>query len=268
MVVGGGSPVRRGWDAIRLFFYSTYLYLERLTRPVVERGGQPVFAPTPDATTGGTDARVIIYHYIEGLSNGTYFLAELLITRPLSLLGKGLYLALRAAIVFLYYLAQHVGWDGRGRGVREWTILRDLPNMHIDREYVWAVARSPSMGLRDYRRWRRRRGVRWAKPKVRQHGGHPGEWADPDEAYRQERRNWETARRRGGPFLGQPDPFAYVSDDEGKWEGKKEGKKEEDTVAETEHRDQGDEETGDAKGQVTIGRKEAKKGAKKRKHKR
>ncbi|KAH8903607.1 hypothetical protein BR93DRAFT_191829 [Coniochaeta sp. PMI_546] len=269
------SLAQRGWNAISRFFHSTYLYLERLTRPVVEQGGQTVSTPSPEVTGLSVSAYVqIAWHYIEGFLNGTYFVLTLLIITLLTLLGKYFTLVLRAVYVFFYYLTQHVNWDGKDI-VREWTVFRDLPNIYIDRYYLWAVVCSPSMGLRDYRRWRKRRGLRWARPKVRTH--FDVEERDPEAVYQMARRNWATVRRRGGPFLGQANPFDYVSDDEGNWESKDragEGRDGKEDVVRTEHVEQ---RGGDVAGLETgpddvvkgpsVGRKEARRGAKKRKHK-
>ncbi|OIW24639.1 hypothetical protein CONLIGDRAFT_648771 [Coniochaeta ligniaria NRRL 30616] len=265
-----GALVRRSCDAVSRFFRSIYLSLELLTRPVVEQGGQQtVSAPSPAALTdpGISTYEQIALHYIERFANGIIFIAEFSV-KLFTLLGKYFALAFRAVYVFCYYLLQYANWDGKDV-VREWVIFRDLPNMHIDRHYLWAVVCSPSMGLRDHRRWQRRRGIRWARPKIRTHVD--VEERDPEETLRMIQRNAAKAQRRGGPFLGQQNPFEYVSDDEGNWEGKGKGKKED--VVETEHREGQSEprepqpEPEAIKG-PSIGRKEAKRGTKKRKPKR
>jgi hypothetical protein len=258
-----GASARRRWKAVTGFFYKIYVS-EYFTRPVVEHGGQAVIPPFREETH-----LMVAWHYVRWLANGTI---------PLfATLGKYFIISLRAVYVFFFYLTQHIEWTGRDR-VRQWTIFDDLTNVHWDWPYFFSVLRHPSLGLRDYRRWRKRKGLRFARPKIR---FVEFEFRDPEENWAMEDRNWDTANRRGGPFLGQDNPFDYVSDDEGGWEGDRKGKgkaTEEEVVGETEHREMGDE-TGYAPGVemaeqadepaqgVSIGRKEAKRGAKKRKGK-
>jgi len=89
MLPAVGALFRRSWDAVSRFIHSTYLYVERLTRPVVEQGGQHVSAPSPEVTTPGVSTYVeIAWHYVEGFMNGIYFLLELLIIKLLTLQKK------------------------------------------------------------------------------------------------------------------------------------------------------------------------------------
>lgn len=284
MLSAVGASARRGWNAVGRFFHSIYLYLERLTRPVLEQGGQTLF-PSSEArvttTSDGSANLKIAWHCIRWSANSTYFLLILLL-RPLfrlcvsvfALLGKYFALSLRTAIVFVFYLSQHMNWTGT-ESIRQWTLLGNLVNIHWDSPYFFSILLNPSMGLRDYRRWRNRRGVRWARPSVRLVDA---EVRDCKERWELEDRNWETERQRGGPLLGQGNPFDYVSDDEDGWEGSRKHE----VRGAAEHR-QAEGQTGYAPGvgvvveekqkpepanRVSIGRKEARRGAKKRKGKR
>lgn len=267
------ASARRGWDAVGRFFRSIYVVLERLTRPVVQQGGQTL-SPAPEGTVTTTSAGStnlqIAWQYTRWLANGTYFVLDLLLG-PLirtcipvfTLLGKHFIVSLRAVFIFLSYLVQYIDFTGKDK-FHEWTLLTDLTNMHWDWPYFFSILRHPSLGLRDYRRWRSKRGLRWAKPKVKVVDV---EERDHEERWELEDRNWEIVRRRGGPLLGQDNPFDYVSDDECAWEG--DGKKEK-VLGEAEHREaEADtEQNREPVKRVSIGRKETRRGAKKRKGKR
>ena len=239
-----------------------------------------------------------LHYYIVGAANGIVYLLDRIFGPVyrhclpfLALVGRYLALAIRVVYVFLYYLTQHISYTGTDR-LREWTIYRDLANVHWDREYAWTIVCSPSLGVRDYRRWRKRKGLRFARPKVRVVDA---EWRDDqEEMWRMQEKNWEIVRLRGGPLLGQVNPMDYVSDDDDdddddddegeekkRGEDKGKGKEKEVDVGETEHREERLE-TGYAPGvQVveqqqgqqpgkgaSVGRKEPKRGVKKRKGKR
>lgn len=143
------------------------------------------------------------------------------IIKLLALIGKYLALALRAVYVFFYYLANNVNRDDmswyRKEARHQFTLASELPFFVFyittdDVRYALSCLVSPREGYRDFRRWRRRRRVRWAKPKIRSFVHEGGRDYDAEDALVQ--RNVAILRRKGGPMLGQKNPMDYISDDE------------------------------------------------------
>jgi hypothetical protein len=192
---------------------------------------------------------------------GTYRCLELLtgpVVRPciklLCLLGEQFALALRATYVFFYSLFVYINWYG-GEAKHRWTLHSDLPfHIHVDIPYLIATARSPSKGIQDFKRWRRRKKVRWAKPKI--HVFDELLAYNTDEEAEQMRK-WtqaQTQRRRNGV-----DKYRHVSVDEENEESEDEYGKED--VGLTVHQ-------AEPVKPVSIGRKEPKRGHKKKRQKR
>ncbi|KAB5582919.1 hypothetical protein GE09DRAFT_285499 [Coniochaeta sp. 2T2.1] len=212
-------------STVSRYFGSSLKYLEDLGRSVVgqsvvEHGGQS--SPTPDA---GSKPTADNSEYTITTTSTTWhssFLSLLktsyshIIKPCLALLAT----AFRALYVFLYYLTHNLSFTGR-INPPEWTLLRDLPTMHLDRAYLLTLLTSPSVLVRDYRRWRRRKGIRFARPKIRTFVEQEEDGRDPDAEYEAEMRNRFKVLKRGGPHLGQENPFDYVSDDEDEWDSER-----------------------------------------------
>jgi hypothetical protein len=160
--------------------------------------------------------------------------------------------------------------------------------MHIDMEYISACIREPSMALRDWRWWRKRKGVRFARPKVRKFVSYEQDIRDGEAEQRQYDLNTRKIVKRGLPLLGlqegAADLLASDEDEDEADKGKKKVEKrrqlEKGTLYHMETIPEEDEDpavdsvgkTGETEAEKrpgqSIGRKEAKRGAKKRKNKR
>ncbi|KAB5566268.1 hypothetical protein GE09DRAFT_1284084 [Coniochaeta sp. 2T2.1] len=198
-------------------------YLEDLGLSVVGQGGQSSpHSSTPDVVGKTPTADNSEYtHTTTSTTTWHSFLLSLLKTPYTHILEPSLALlatAFRALYIFLYYLTHNVSFTGRRLTPPEWTLLRDLPIMHLDRAYLFTLLTSPSVLVRDYRRWRRRKGIRFARPKIRTFVEEEEDKRDPDAEYEAEMRNRLKVLKRGGPHLGQENPFDYVSDDEDEWD--------------------------------------------------
>jgi hypothetical protein len=106
--------------------------------PVLEQGPAPAPADRAEVAASGGEVLQIVWHITVGLTNGIFYLLDLIlgpIYRPclavLAWFGYHFTMAARAVVVFFHYLAQHINFLNREE-LREWTILRHLPYMHLD----------------------------------------------------------------------------------------------------------------------------------------